>query len=473
MRSSQCKTEVVSRETLAELLWPDRGSEQSRQSLRQATFSIRRAFGDVADDIIKKNPAGTAISLSGVWVDAHCLEHADGAEELDDLAGMAKYCAREFLAGFPSVSNPFDEWVLTQRSRLGSAAACLLRRLASLQAQHSDFDEAIGTAKQLVALDPLREDSHRLLMDMYARAGRRSEALRQYEACTKILRVELNVDPDAETKDLANRLRKAAASRSPPSLGPSQPQQTAVANPKDNKKERRERRAELEVQTEAALHCATSASRRAPTGHRHDLQASERCAPFPSHWIRRIFEASRTALGRIYRQSSADSAGLSPKISMTAPLRISDTRFSHEDDAERAVRAALHTVQARPIELTKLEASAGIASGLVVVEDADKASGRSASGAAPYLAMQLQSYAKPDEVLISEATRRHLGRFFHLEFAEIQGKESGSPVRAYRVIRDRPIAQVQGVAGSTSDAFYWSPGRNGAAASAMGAGYVR
>ena len=150
--------EAVSREKLAELLWPDRGSEQSRQSLRQATFSIRHAFGDVADDIIKKNPAGTAISLSGAWVDAHCLEHPDDTEELDDLASKAKYCAREFLAGFPSVSNPFDEWVLLQRSRLGSAAACLLRKLASLQMQHSDFDEAIGTAKQLVALDPLREN---------------------------------------------------------------------------------------------------------------------------------------------------------------------------------------------------------------------------------------------------------------------------------------------------------------------------
>ena len=275
-------------------------------------------------------------------------------------------------------------------------------------------------------------------MDMYARAGRRSEALRQYEACAQILRVELNVDPDAETKGLANRLRKAAV----PSLGPSQPQQTAVANPKDDKKNGVNAELEPEVQTEAAYIAPPllRAERRQVTVMTCKLlNACPLSLVLDPEDFRSVTDSFKAHIQTVVRKFGG---AIAQNLDDGAVAYFGHP-FSHEDDAERAVRAALHTLQARPNELAKLEASAGIASGLVVVEDADKASGRSASGAAPYLAMQLQSYAKPDEVLISEATRRHLGRFFHLEFAEIQGKESGSPVRAYRVIRDRPIGRFK------------------------------
>ena len=97
----------------------------------------------------------------------------------------------------------------------------------------------------------------------------------------------------------------------------------------------------------------------------------------------------------------------------TASLPISGHPHSHEDDAERAVRAAIEAVQAPQNGIcahsAKPETSAGIASGLVVIEDTPKALTQLASGAAPYLAAQLQSQAKAGEVIISEATRKLFG----------------------------------------------------------------
>lgn len=80
--------ELVSREHLAELVWPDREKEQSRQSLRQAMLSIRRSLGDIAEDVIKTHRGGTAISLSGISVDAHQLD-ANDDDELDTVASRA------------------------------------------------------------------------------------------------------------------------------------------------------------------------------------------------------------------------------------------------------------------------------------------------------------------------------------------------------------------------------------------------
>jgi DNA-binding SARP family transcriptional activator len=125
-------------------------------------------------------------------VDAYELD-ANHDDELDTVASRAQLCCGEFLAGFPSISNPFDEWVLLQRSKANNAITRLLGKLASLQIRHGQLEAALSTAQQLVSLDPLREDSHRLLMEIYAKAGRRAEALRQYETCAQILKSELNV----------------------------------------------------------------------------------------------------------------------------------------------------------------------------------------------------------------------------------------------------------------------------------------
>ena len=153
------QSDPVPREKLAELLWPDRQQEQSRQSLRQAIYSIRGSLGDLAERIIEMKHAGAAIGLSGVSVDAHGLGHADDSDALDTLMGRAELCSGEFLAGFPSISNPFDEWVLLQRSKASNAIARLLGKLASLQIRHGHFEAAVSTGQQLVSLDPLREDS--------------------------------------------------------------------------------------------------------------------------------------------------------------------------------------------------------------------------------------------------------------------------------------------------------------------------
>jgi DNA-binding SARP family transcriptional activator len=191
------------REKLAELLWPDRQKEQSRQSLRQVIYSIRGSLGDdLAEKIIEINRATTGVRLSGVAADAVALTNSHGGAKIDNLVSRAQLYTGEFLAGFPSISNPFDEWVLLQRSRTTNTVAKIYKELAFLQAESGDLDAALSTAEQLVSLDPLREDSHRLIMEIYAKMGRRAEALRQYETCAQILRAELSVDPDAETRDL-------------------------------------------------------------------------------------------------------------------------------------------------------------------------------------------------------------------------------------------------------------------------------
>src|SRR5262245_27285580 len=120
---------------------------------------------------------------------------------------------------------------------------------------------------------------------------------------------------------------------------------------------------------------------------------------------------------------------------------------AHEDDAERAVRAALAVVAAvrrlEPRREAALQARVGVATGVVVVGEQIGASDsreRSAVGETPNLAARLQVLAAPDEVVISESTRRLLGRMFDLrEMPSVTVKGVAEPLTAYAVLRPSTI----------------------------------
>jgi class 3 adenylate cyclase/predicted ATPase len=115
---------------------------------------------------------------------------------------------------------------------------------------------------------------------------------------------------------------------------------------------------------------------------------------------------------------------------------------AHEDDAERAVRAALDMVEsvtglAVPIP-EKLEVRIGIASGIVVVGDLigeGPAREFALVGDAPNLAARLEALAEPNQILVAPRTRQLLGRLF--EFADL-GQQSikgfERPIHVWRVL---------------------------------------
>ena len=118
---------------------------------------------------------------------------------------------------------------------------------------------------------------------------------------------------------------------------------------------------------------------------------------------------------------------------------------AHEDDAVRAVRAALAVLPAvaalQPQGDASLQTRIGIATGLVVVGKigaGTPASEHSASGETPNLAARLQGVASPGEILVSESTRMLLGASFELEALGVRVlKGFAEPVPAWRVQGER------------------------------------
>ena len=121
---------------------------------------------------------------------------------------------------------------------------------------------------------------------------------------------------------------------------------------------------------------------------------------------------------------------------------------AHEDEAERAVRAGLEIVASVGSLQTPareaLQVRIGIATGLVVVGDrigTGAAEEQAVVGEAPNLAARLQALARPNAILIAEATRRQVGNLFEfIDLGPQAMKGLATPQPAWRVLGESDAA---------------------------------
>ena len=144
-------------------------------------------------------------------------------------------------------------------------------------------------------------------------------------------------------------------------------------------------------------------------------------------------EVVRRRVSRFFDQVShciVTHGGTVEKFAGDAVMAAFGVPLAHEDDAERAVRAAIATID-RVKELG-LEARVGIESGEVVADDSESTF---ATGEAVNLAARLQSNAEPNQILVGPAAARLLRGRVDLEpIHPLELRGWREPIAAQRVI---------------------------------------
>lgn len=195
-----CQREAQRRDTLAALLWPE--YDQGRAALRRTLSAIQSVIGE---EWINSDRELIALRRSPdllIDVDAF-LELRVSATDLASLHAAIALHRDDFMAGFSlRDSSPFDDWQIAQAEHLRLARLQSFERLVLLEEHSGMIDAAIASARQWLALDPLQEQAHRMLMRLLVSAGQRSAALQQYRECVRVLDRELGVAPLDETTAL-------------------------------------------------------------------------------------------------------------------------------------------------------------------------------------------------------------------------------------------------------------------------------
>jgi len=236
------------RETLAAVLWAESAAVQARNSLRQCLFGIRRTLARHRTPILLIDGESVALGAAAVEVDVATFELLIARGMTEDLERATALYKGPFLEGLSLSEGPFEDWLMAERQRLGDLALGALTRLVDRYAEAGAVEPAIQTGLRLLALDPLQETMHRVLMRLRAQRGQRGAALRQYQACADILRRELGVEPEAETQRLYRKILKG-----PALVAPAPSERTLITDLAESAREARGRSAAPLVGRDAEL----------------------------------------------------------------------------------------------------------------------------------------------------------------------------------------------------------------------------
>jgi TolB-like protein len=193
------------RDHLATLLWADKGDERARHNLRQALSRIRRCCGSVVqarDDYLLIDPAVCK-------VDVFEFERLAKSNNSDELRRCLTFYRGDLLDGVMPRERVFEEWLLLARGRLRKMAFQAAARLVSILREKDRNEEAIELLNYILGMDSAHETSHRELMELLSKTGRRSDALRQFQVCVGALERELGAEPGPETLGLYARLKRS------------------------------------------------------------------------------------------------------------------------------------------------------------------------------------------------------------------------------------------------------------------------
>lgn len=196
-----------SREHLAALLWGNTTDARARASLRNALSILRRKTS--RDLVLSDRATVQANSSSPLWVDALDFK-SQASRFLDSPAPEPKAVDLELYSDDLLVDF-YEDWVLIERQGLRALYLKTLLEFTQQMRSASEYEHAIQYAHRAIAVDAANERAHQHLMFCYVAQGKRSAALRQYEACRRALQDELVVEPSPETEMLKDWIEQASA----------------------------------------------------------------------------------------------------------------------------------------------------------------------------------------------------------------------------------------------------------------------
>jgi DNA-binding SARP family transcriptional activator len=181
----------LSRRQLAFQFWPDTSEAQAFANLRTLLTLLRRVLPEADRFILVGRRTLEWQGAAAFRLDVADFERALAEGDLEQAVNVY---------GGDLLPDCYDDWIQPDRDRLRQNFGRALEKVIQTREEARDYEAAICYAQTYLQHDPLSEGTYRRLIRLYAAAGNRTAALRQYENCAMALERELGVEPLPETR---------------------------------------------------------------------------------------------------------------------------------------------------------------------------------------------------------------------------------------------------------------------------------
>ena len=202
------------RDQVMDLLWPNAPAPSADGSLRKAVHALRRTLqpelGNGRDSAYLDVCAETVALRTGIdlWIDIVAFE-AELATARTLLPEKRRPHLRRALDLYRCdllSSDPYLDWANPVRQRLREARRRAVLELAELDRVAGDPGATIPSLERLLEMDCTDEGVLRTAMRAMALSGQPDEAIRWYQRGVDALRMELEGEPEDETRALADQI---------------------------------------------------------------------------------------------------------------------------------------------------------------------------------------------------------------------------------------------------------------------------
>jgi LuxR family maltose regulon positive regulatory protein len=217
------------REQIQEILWPASANEQAASSFGKTLYLLRRALepglaaghGSFSTYVILDHDV-LQLPTGSMSIDADLFEAAtrelqvklrsgvtpmDGSPDhsalIDEFDQVLALYEGDFLP-----EDLYEDWAQKRRARLRRMHSWLLENAAQIAIEGAMGTRACEYLQALLEHNRTDEPAHHQLMLVYARLGRRSDALRQFQLLCKALREDLHASPMPETVELYRTIQE-------------------------------------------------------------------------------------------------------------------------------------------------------------------------------------------------------------------------------------------------------------------------
>lgn len=212
---------ALPQDTLIETLWPEGEPSAGASNLKTAVKTLRQALeplqeGSRSSFIVREGAVLRFSDAGRCWIDLDEYDMRFTDAHRDEVAGRTSDAmtaleqAVALYRGDLLEEDRYEDWAVLERERRRERHIEVLESLAALHAQRRDHRKAMETVQHVLALDRLRETAYRALIRYALARGDRPTAIRAYQTCERLLREELGVAPQSETRALYEQARSAA-----------------------------------------------------------------------------------------------------------------------------------------------------------------------------------------------------------------------------------------------------------------------
>jgi DNA-binding SARP family transcriptional activator len=197
------------REQVLEALWPELEPDAAANNLFKNLHYIRTAVENIIGAAIIEHEDNVLTLSPALSVDIDAFRQA--ASRAEASRNAAAYAEADALwTGDLLPEDRYEPWTEAPRDELNERRRLLLLDQGRLLLDEGDARGAEARFQEARRVNPLDEEAHTGLMQVYARTGQRDKALRQYDELTRLLRDELNIAPSAAMTGLRDEILATA-----------------------------------------------------------------------------------------------------------------------------------------------------------------------------------------------------------------------------------------------------------------------